>query len=81
MRQTPYVRFGKPVFDRVAAAIGLVVLSPALEVLALLVRSKLGAPVLFRQTRSGQGGEPFEMVKFRTMTDDRGPDGVLLPDA
>jgi lipopolysaccharide/colanic/teichoic acid biosynthesis glycosyltransferase len=46
-----------------------------------LVRSKLGSPVFFRQTRPGLYGRPFEMVKFRTMTDARGADGELLPDA
>jgi len=76
-----YARWGKPLFDRTAAAAGLVVLSPVLGAIALLVRTKLGRPVLFRQTRPGRGGEPFEMVKFRTMTDARGPDGALLPDA
>ncbi len=48
---------------------------------ALLVRYKLGSPVLFRQTRPGLHGRPFSMLKFRTMTDARGPDGALLPDA
>lgn len=48
---------------------------------ALLVRRKLGSPVLFRQTRPGLHGRPFTMLKFRTMTDARGPDGALLPDA
>lgn len=81
MRRTFYTRFGKPALDRTAAAAGLVVLSPVLGVLAVLVRQRLGSPVLFRQTRPGKDGEPFEMVKFRTMTDDRGPDGALLPDA
>ena len=80
MRRTFYARFGKPLFDRSAAAAGLVVLGPVLGAVALLVRAKLGAPVLFRQTRPGLNGEPFEMVKFRTMTDARGPDGALLPD-
>lgn len=49
--------------------------------LVLLVRLQLGKPVLFRQTRPGLHGKPFEMVKFRTMTSERGPDGQLLPDA
>lgn len=48
---------------------------------AVLVRVKLGSPVLFRHRRPGRNGVPFEMVKFRTMTRDRGPDGVLLSDA
>lgn len=47
---------------------------------ALLVRRKLGRPVLFKQVRPGRGGRPFTMLKFRTMTDARGPDGALLPD-
>ena len=48
--------------------------------LALLVRLKLGAPVLFRQTRPGYKGAPFQIVKFRTMRDAIGPDGRELPD-
>ena len=48
---------------------------------ALLVARKLGRPVLFKQVRPGLHGRPFTMLKFRTMTDARGPDGALLPDA
>ena len=59
----------------------LIVLSPVLGVLALLVRQRLGSPVLFRQVRPGLHGRPFKMVKFRTMTDERDADGALLPDA
>ena len=57
------------------------VLSPLLLVIGLAVRLRMGSPVLFRQTRPGLGGRPFELLKFRTMTDRRGPDGALLPDA
>ena len=71
----------KRAFDVVVAAVGLVVTAPLLAVLAVLVRSRLGSPVLFRQQRPGMGGAPFTLVKFRTMTDERGPDGGLLPDA
>lgn len=53
---------------------------PALAV-AVMVRLKLGSPVLFRQARPGLNGAVFTMLKFRTMTDARGPDGQLLPDA
>ena len=59
----------------------LLLLALPLLVVALLVRCKLGSPVLFRQVRPGLHGQPFEMVKFRTMTDARGADGALLPDA
>jgi lipopolysaccharide/colanic/teichoic acid biosynthesis glycosyltransferase len=68
-------------FDIVGAASALIVLSPVLVVTALAVRFALGSPVLFRQPRPGLGTRPFEMLKFRTMTDARGADGALLPDA
>lgn len=71
----------KRLFDFTAALLGLMALALPLCVLAWLVRRKLGSPVLFRQVRPGLHGQPFEMVKFRTMTDARGPDGALLPDA
>jgi sugar transferase EpsL len=71
----------KRVIDVVGAAAALVVLSPLLAVVALLVRVRMGAPVLFRQPRPGRGGRPFLIAKFRTMTDRRGADGELLPDA
>jgi lipopolysaccharide/colanic/teichoic acid biosynthesis glycosyltransferase len=53
---------------------------PTLTVLAVLVRIRLGAPVLFTQTRPGRDGEPFTLIKLRTMTDQRAGDGTLLPD-
>ncbi len=71
----------KRAIDVVGASAALVVLSPLLAVVALLVRVRMGTPVLFRQQRPGRGGRPFEMTKFRTMTDRRGADGELLPDA
>lgn len=58
----------KRVFDVVASAIGLIVLSPALLVIALLVLLKMGRPVFFTQTRPGHRGRPFRILKFRTMT-------------
>ena len=76
-----YRHIGKPVLDRVVAGAGLVALSPVLAGLGAAVAWKLGRPVLFRQVRPGLNGEPFEMVKFRTMTDARSSDGELLPDA
>ena len=71
----------KRLFDLTAAALGLLALALPLLALIALVRIKLGRPVFFRQTRPGLHGRPFQMVKFRTMTDARGPDGALLPDA
>lgn len=68
-------------FDVIASLTALIVLSPVLLVVALLVRSRLGSPVLFRQVRPGLGGQPFEMIKFRTMLDALGPDGQPLSDA
>lgn len=71
----------KRFFDITAAATALLLLALPLAALTWLVRRKLGSPVFFRQVRPGLHGKPFMMVKFRTMTDARGPDGALLPDA
>jgi lipopolysaccharide/colanic/teichoic acid biosynthesis glycosyltransferase len=71
----------KRAFDIVFSAGWLIGFSPLLLIVAILVRLKLGSPVLFIQERPGLRGRPFRMVKFRTMTDARGPDGELLPDA
>lgn len=71
----------KRLFDILASTVGLLLLAPVITILAWQIRKKLGSPVLFRQTRPGLHGKAFEMVKFRTMTDARGPDGALLPDA
>lgn len=66
--------------DFLVAVVALIVLSPVLLVTSLLVRLRLGRPVLFRQTRVGRNGVPFEIVKFRTMTDQHDDAGELLPD-
>ena len=71
----------KRLLDFTTALLGLIALALPLLALIWLIRRKLGSPVFFRQTRPGLHGQPFEMVKFRTMTDARGPDGALLPDA
>jgi lipopolysaccharide/colanic/teichoic acid biosynthesis glycosyltransferase len=71
----------KRLFDIIVATFALIALALPLLGLTVLVRRKLGNPVLFRQVRPGLHGQPFEMVKFRTMTDQRGPDGELLPDS
>jgi lipopolysaccharide/colanic/teichoic acid biosynthesis glycosyltransferase len=70
----------KRAFDIVFSACWLFGFAPLLLVVAILVRLKLGSPVLFIQERPGLRARPFRMVKFRTMTDERGPDGELLPD-
>jgi lipopolysaccharide/colanic/teichoic acid biosynthesis glycosyltransferase len=70
----------KRLLDFIFALLGLLVLSLPLLVTALIVRAKLGAPVLFRQQRPGRDGRPFELLKFRTMTAARDAAGELLPD-
>lgn len=71
----------KRLFDIVVALSALLVLSPVLLVVAVLVRVKLGSPVLFRQKRPGKNEQTFNMLKFRTMTDERDEQGNLLPDS
>jgi lipopolysaccharide/colanic/teichoic acid biosynthesis glycosyltransferase len=75
------VRVLKRALDLAIALPALVVLSPVIALTALAVRLKLGSPVLFRQERPGLHAEPFTLHKFRSMSDARGPDGELLPDA
>ena len=70
----------KRLFDLISALIGLFILSPLLIITAILVRIKLGSPVLFKQQRPGLHAKPFYVYKFRTMTDQRDADGGLLPD-
>lgn len=71
----------KRLFDFFVALLALLLLVMPLLSLIWLVRQKLGSPVFFHQVRPGRHGKPFRMVKFRTMTDELGPDGKLLPDA
>jgi lipopolysaccharide/colanic/teichoic acid biosynthesis glycosyltransferase len=66
--------------DLFAATVGGVFVAPLAIVVGLAVRGTMGKPVFFVQQRSGQGGRAFPMIKFRTMSDDRGPDGTLLGD-
>jgi lipopolysaccharide/colanic/teichoic acid biosynthesis glycosyltransferase len=72
---------GKRLFDLILACVLMMVLAPILGALVVLIRVRLGSPVLFRQTRPGLHGKPFQMVKFRTMRDAVGPDGQPLPDS
>jgi sugar transferase EpsL len=75
-----YTSYGKRIFDLAIAVPVVVLAAPFVLALALLVRLKLGGPVLFRQQRPGLNGRPFTIYKFRTMTDQRDAQGNLLPD-
>lgn len=77
----PYERFIKRLLDCILASIALIVLSPIMLITALLVRIKLGSPVLFSQERPGVNEKIFRIYKFRTMTDKRDESGNLLPDS
>ncbi|QVY63888.1 sugar transferase [Cytobacillus gottheilii] len=76
-----YRSFIKRPMDFILSLIAIIVLSPILLVVAILVRTKLGSPVLFKQKRPGLNEEIFMMYKFRTMTDERDDKGELLPDS
>ena len=67
--------------DFLAASLGLLLLSPVMLLLAVMIRQQLGSPVLFRQVRPGLRGHPFELCKFRSMSDARDEKGDLLPDS
>lgn len=71
----------KRVVDVAGCSAALVAGAPLIAAVALAVRVKLGSPILFRQRRPGLGGRPFELLKLRTMTDERDSNGDLLPDA
>ncbi len=71
----------KRIFDVILAGLALILLSPLLLAVAGLVRWQLGAPIFFRQQRPGLNGRPFEIIKFRTMTDEVDANGVPLPDS
>ena len=76
-----YETYVKRALDVALSGCALAVLSPVMGVTALLVRQKLGSPVIFHQDRPGKDEKIFRLYKFRTMTDARGADGELLPDA
>ncbi len=71
----------KRLFDIFASALGLLLLSPVIAIVAWQIQCKLGSPVLFRQVRPGVNGKPFEMIKFRTMRDALDAKGNPLPDS
>ena len=71
----------KRIFDLIAASVILILLSPLILFTAIMVRVKLGSPILFRQPRPGLHGCPFNLLKFRSMVDARDTNGFLLPDS
>lgn len=75
-----YQKYIKRGFDFILALIASIILSPVILIVAVLVRIKLGSPVLFKQPRPGKNEKIFNMYKFRTMTDARDENGELLPD-
>lgn len=75
-----YEKYIKRPQDFICALLAIIVLSPVMLITAILVRKKLGAPVLFTQERPGLYGEIFKLYKFRSMTDERDEQGNLLPD-
>lgn len=75
-----YEKYIKRPQDFLCASLAIVVLSPVMLITAILVRMKLGAPVIFKQERPGLNGKIFCLYKFRSMTDEKDKDGNLLPD-
>lgn len=75
-----YKKYLKRVMDFVLSLLAIIVLSPVLAIVAILVRTKLGSPVLFKQERPGKDEKIFKLYKFRTMTDEKDENGNLLPD-
>lgn len=75
-----YKNFVKRILDIILSLIALIIFSPLLIITAILVRFKLGSPILFRQARPGKNEKIFHILKFRTMTDEKDKDGNLLPD-
>ncbi|MBR1602324.1 MAG: sugar transferase [Synergistaceae bacterium] len=75
-----YEKYIKRVQDFLLALIALIILMPVILIIALIIRIKLGSPVIFAQERPGLNGKIFKLYKFRTMTDARDSNGELLPD-
>lgn len=76
-----YAKYIKRILDFVLSLVALIVLSPVLLIVAILVRVKLGSPVVFKQQRPGKNEKIFTLYKFRTMTDKKDENGNLLPDS
>ena len=76
-----YAKYIKRILDFTLSLIALIVLSPVFVIIAILVKIKLGSPVIFKQQRPGKDEKIFTLYKFRTMTDEKDENGNLLPDA
>lgn len=76
-----YEKFFKRPFDLIVAIIAFIILLPVLFIIAVLIRVKLGSPVIFKQKRPGLNEKIFTLYKFRTMTDKKDQQGLLLPDS
>ena len=76
-----YAKYFKRILDFLLSLIAIIVLSPILLIVAILVRVKLGSPVIFKQKRPGKNEKIFTLYKFRTMTDAKDKEGNLLPDS
>lgn len=76
-----YAKYIKRILDFVLSLVALIVLLPVLLIVAILVRVKLGSPVIFKQQRPGKNEKIFTLYKFRTMTDKKDENGNLLPDS
>lgn len=79
-KKSVYAKYVKRILDFLCSLLMILVLSPVFIVLAILVRVKLGSPVLFKQERPGKNGKIFQMYKFRSMTEERDENGELLSD-
>ncbi|HFV0323247.1 TPA: sugar transferase [Streptococcus pyogenes] len=79
-KKTFYQLFWKRILDILLSGIALIVLSPIILIVGVLVRIKLGSPIIFKQERPGKSENIFSMYKFRTMTDERDHNGEYLPD-
>lgn len=76
-----YAKYFKRILDFILSLIAIIILSPVLSIVAILVRIKLGSPVIFKQERPGKNEKIFTLYKFRTMTDKKDENGNLLPDS
>lgn len=79
-KQGFYEKYIKVPQDCILALLALIVLSPILLIIAIVLKVKLGSPILFKQERAGKNGKPFYIYKFRSMSDEKDEDGNLLPD-